>query len=88
MIPLTARSRKEDRERCLKPGMDDFLTKPISVSELLGAIDRLEEARPLVAKLETICTELTRVVAGRSIKELQRLAGWTGPSTEHEVKTE
>ena len=41
VIALTARSRKEDRERCLGAGMDDFLTKPVSASELLGAIDRL-----------------------------------------------
>ena len=41
VIALTARSRREDRERCLKAGMDDFLTKPISGSELLGVIDRL-----------------------------------------------
>jgi PAS domain S-box-containing protein len=41
VIALTARSRKEDRERCLAAGMDDFLTKPIRPAELLGAIDRL-----------------------------------------------
>jgi PAS domain S-box-containing protein len=181
VIALTARSRKEDRERCLEAGMDDFLTKPISGSELLGAIDRLlsipsasqvvpsdveensnlldpvavlrvcendpdalrrichdfqtyvparlaelgnalragdakplrevahklcsllpafstmagdvasdledhsaadqlEEARPLVEKLETMCTELMRLVAGLSIDELQRMAGGTKPS--------
>src|SRR5260370_5201201 len=40
VIALTARSRKEDRERCLAAGMDDFQTKPIRPAELLAAIDR------------------------------------------------
>jgi CheY-like chemotaxis protein len=41
VIALTARSRKEDRERCLAAGMDDFLTKPVATEALLAAIDRL-----------------------------------------------
>lgn len=41
MIALTAHSRKEDRERCLAAGMDDFQTKPIRPTDLLAAIDRV-----------------------------------------------
>ena len=41
IIALTARSRKEDRERCLAAGMDDFQTKPIHPADLLAAIDRV-----------------------------------------------
>jgi CheY-like chemotaxis protein len=45
VIALTARSRKEDRERCLADGVDDFLTKPVSAAGLLAAIDRLVPAQ-------------------------------------------
>ena len=45
IIALTARSRKEDRERCLAAGMDDFLTKPVRPGELWTAIERVLEAR-------------------------------------------
>src|SRR5205823_1542831 len=40
IIALTARSRKEDRERCIAAGMDDFQSKPIRPADLLAAIDR------------------------------------------------
>jgi PAS domain S-box-containing protein len=41
IIALTARSRKEDRERCLAAGMDDFLAKPIQAADLWAAMERL-----------------------------------------------
>jgi PAS domain S-box-containing protein len=45
VIALTARSRDEDRQRCLAAGMDDYLSKPIRAAELFAAIDRVVNAR-------------------------------------------
>ncbi len=41
IIALTARSRKEDRERCLAAGMDEYLSKPVRAAELFAAIGRV-----------------------------------------------
>jgi PAS domain S-box-containing protein len=41
VIALTARSRKEDRERCLRAGMDECLIKPYSAADLWAAMDRV-----------------------------------------------
>jgi two-component system sensor histidine kinase/response regulator len=41
VIAVTARSRPEDRTRCLAAGMDDFLAKPFAAADLAAAIDRV-----------------------------------------------
>jgi PAS domain S-box-containing protein len=46
VIALTARSRKEDRERCLRAGMDECLTKPFTAADLWAAVDRVLRAHP------------------------------------------
>jgi two-component system, sensor histidine kinase and response regulator len=46
VIALTARSRQEDRERCLQAGMDECLTKPFNAADLWAAMDRVLRTRP------------------------------------------
>ena len=45
VVALTARSRAEDRSRCLAAGMDDFLAKPIDRDALWAVIGRAGVAR-------------------------------------------
>jgi CheY-like chemotaxis protein len=40
IIALTAGASKEEKERCLAAGMDDFLSKPIEIRKLSEMLNR------------------------------------------------
>ena len=40
IVALTAGAFEEDRQHCLEVGMDDFLAKPVRVSELNGVLKK------------------------------------------------
>jgi signal transduction histidine kinase/CheY-like chemotaxis protein len=47
IIAMTANAMKEDREICLQAGMDDYLSKPIRVEELVGALNKCQPIKTL-----------------------------------------
>jgi HPt (histidine-containing phosphotransfer) domain-containing protein len=46
VVALTALSGKQDRERCVQAGMDDFLAKPIRAADVYPTLERVMLAHP------------------------------------------
>ena len=47
ILMLTAKGQREDRETALKNGADVFMTKPFANSEIIAAVEKLADGRPV-----------------------------------------
>jgi signal transduction histidine kinase/DNA-binding NarL/FixJ family response regulator/HPt (histidine-containing phosphotransfer) domain-containing protein len=66
ILALTANARGEDYERCIAAGMDDYLTKPLTLDELRTALDRWVGRRAAHAEPEpaTVANAEPPIAAG------------------------
>lgn len=79
IIAMTANVTKEDRQACLDAGMNDHLTKPIKVPELVAALNK--SPLPAAAKAPTQPTALVPPLRGTgpldpsALNQLSQLVG-------------
>jgi CheY-like chemotaxis protein/HPt (histidine-containing phosphotransfer) domain-containing protein len=73
IIAMTAGAMAEDRERCLAAGMDDFVSKPVSVATVSQALTRWVRLTPSAAALPVQSAQV-ELEGGGSIIDAQRQA--------------
>jgi len=59
IIAMTANALREDCDICLAAGMDDYISKPIQVSDLVSALEKCRPGRPISQQRQTEVAEPT-----------------------------
>jgi len=78
IIAMTANSLQGDREKCMAAGMDDYVSKPVKIEDLQGALGRFSGIRDL--ERETEETGVPGAVDLSAMSGLRELEGESGES--------
>ncbi len=66
IFAMTAHAMKGDRERCLESGMDDYIAKPIQISDVERAIEKVLSQNPGKARVATESSTIASPVPAKS----------------------
>jgi CheY-like chemotaxis protein len=83
VIALTANAMRSDREACLQSGMNDYLSKPIVISDLKGALERVDQ-RLLGSRSE----HKKGKESGKDLCETEALDAWKLPESLESIMAE
>lgn len=65
ILAVTALATSDDRDRCRECGMDDYIAKPVIVTNLYARINRILEKKQQAGHSKTLAKQSTSVAASR-----------------------
>ena len=75
VVAMTAYSLKEDEQRFLKEGLDDYIPKPIRANQIIGKVEEIMLGNESANNLNTPFSSEAKIVNEEVISQLEKFGG-------------